>query len=289
MEIDDYRTIMTVVETGSFIGAAEKLHRVPSALSIRVRSIEKELGCILFVRAGRGIEPTGAALELASAAKEILALSKSAISRVTSSQPGGLLRIGALDSFSGTRLPKYLSSLVESFPALELAVDVDISSALLDGVLSGKLDAALFIDAPVNKLLYRKTVFKEHLSLVACAKHPPIHSPSDLCKNTLIAFSSGCSYRERILEWFQLFDKRPDRIIEVKSYAALTACVAAGMGVAVMPDSLITSTCKDSLSVHSLPDLIAQASVEFIRLAALETKNIQALEHVLFEKTAPSE
>lgn len=283
MEIDDYRAVLAVLETGSFNGAAAKLHRVPSALSARIRGLEKALGCTLFAKAGRGVEPTPAALELARAAREILAISQSAVSRAASQEPAGRLRIGALESLSGTRMPGILASLLRAHPALELSFEAGISSTLLEGILSARLDAVLLIDPPDDPLLYRKTVFEEHLSLVAAAGHPNVRSPADLQADALITFSPGCSYRERILEWYRLSGRSPRRIIEVKSYAALAACAAAGMGVAAMPDSLIRRVSDGALSVHPLPDAIARAPVEFVRLAALETPNVLAFERILFE------
>lgn len=285
MEIDDYRAVIAVLETGSFNGAAARLHRVPSALSARLRGLERELGCALFTKAGRGVEPTPAALELARAGRSILAISQSALSRIASNEPAGPLRIGALESLSGARMPGILAALLKAHPALELSFEAGISGTLLEGVFGGKLDAALLIDPPADPLLYRKVAFEEHLSLVAAAGHPAIRSPADLKTDTLIAFSAGCSYRERILEWFRLVGRKPGRLIEVKSYAALAACAAAGMGVAAMPDSLIRRVSDGALSVHPLPEAIARAPVEFVRLAALETPNVLAFKRILFEVT----
>lgn len=69
----------------------------------------------------------------------------------------------------------------------------------------------------------------------------------------------------------------------MKSYAALSACAAAGMSVAAMPASLIRRVSDGALSVHPLPDAIARAPTEFVRLAALETPNVLAFERILFK------
>ena len=61
MDTEWARTFLTVVTTGSFIGAAERLHVTQSTVSARIRTLEDHLGCQLFVRnkAGAKLTPAG--------------------------------------------------------------------------------------------------------------------------------------------------------------------------------------------------------------------------------------
>lgn len=282
MELDDYRTILALIQTGSLKSAAHRLHRVPSALSMRIKAMEERLGCTLFVRNGRFLEPTATARKLAETASTIINLSDNAVALITGKVPGGLLRLGALDSIAGTRLPELLTKLTTQFSSLELSLTIGVSEELCQAVLDSNLDAAFLIDAPKTPSLTRKAVFQEKLVLITRAGHKPIKTPADLEHNVLLAFSPGCSYRERMLDWYQTFNTRPERIIEVKSYAAIIGCVAAGMGIAAVPESLIKdSMAKTSLLAHKLPASISQATVELVYRTQSLTQNLSALEAVL--------
>ena len=62
----------------------------------------------------------------------------------------------------------------------------------------------------------------------------------------MIAFEHGCPYRKRFESWFERRGGMPERTIELSSYHAMLGCVVAGMGVAMMPRSILTTfpECK---------------------------------------------
>ncbi|MFZ7235074.1 LysR family transcriptional regulator [Avibacterium avium] len=57
---DVLKLIHTIAETGNFSIAAEKLYKVPSAISYTIKKVEDELGVILFDRSGRQVKLTEA-------------------------------------------------------------------------------------------------------------------------------------------------------------------------------------------------------------------------------------
>src|SRR5262249_2024430 len=64
----------------------------------------------------------------------------------------------------------------------------------------------------------------------------------------------GCPHRKRLEDWFALRGAMPERVIEMTSYHAMLGCIVAGMGIALMPLSVL-STFPESkrLSIHPLP------------------------------------
>src|SRR5262249_31371708 len=71
--------------------------------------------------------------------------------------------------------------------------------------------------------------------------------------------------RQRLEDWFAHHGEMPDRIVEITSYHAMLGCVVAGMGISLMPRSVLT-TFPDAklLSVHSLPPALAHAPISLI-------------------------
>lgn len=69
----------------------------------------------------------------------------------------------------------------------------------------------------------------------------------------MLAFHPSCPHRQRLEQWFARGKVVPERIVEVASYHAILGCTAAGMGVALMPKSVLDAYAQRSrLSVHGL-------------------------------------
>lgn len=280
MDIENLRALIAVIDEGGITQASAVLCRVPSAVTSRIRALEQELGVLLFKRQNRKMIPTSAGLTLYRDARTIVKLVDDAKRRLTEHEPGGLLRIGALDSIAGSRLPSVLSALLQRWPTVELQLTVGISRTLLDDLHSRRIDVALLVDAPADERLFRRPVFNETLCLIAASGHRPIRTPADLETSCVLAFHAGCSYRDRILRWFSSHDARPEKIIEVASYATIIGSVAAGMGVAVVPHHLLATT-NESVSVHPLQAPLGHAQVELVAFRDAVSPNVRALDELL--------
>jgi DNA-binding transcriptional LysR family regulator len=76
----------------------------------------------------------------------------------------------------------------------------------------------------------------------------------------VLAFTTGCSYRRRLEAWLGRASLVAERVMEYGSYHAITACVAAGSGIAVVPKSVLRATgIEGQVAVHALPAKIANA------------------------------
>ena len=99
-------------------------------------------------------------------------------------------------------------------------------------------------------------VFREELVMLTPRGHRPIREGRDIALSTLIAFEHGCAYRSYVEKWYTEHGIRPARVLELGSYHAIVACVAAGAGVAVAPRSVLDLQHNmNNIAVHSLGDL----------------------------------
>ena len=242
LALDIFRT---VAQEGSVTRAAERLGRAQSNVTTRVQQLEQDLGCALFVRAGRGMALTPAGQTLAGYAERLLALAEEARQAVASPEPGGRLRLGAMESTAAARLPAPLARLHTQWPALVLELRTGSSGALAHDVLAHRLDAALLAWPPpgleADAPLQRTPVFTEQLLLALPASHPPLPprpQAGALQVDTLAAFTHGCTYRRIGEDWMRAALGRAPRVLELASYATILACVAAGRCAAVVPLSV---------------------------------------------------
>ncbi|HTD04629.1 LysR substrate-binding domain-containing protein, partial [Undibacterium sp.] len=84
-------------------------------------------------------------------------------------------------------------------------------------------------------------------------------------KKTLLVFKSGCTYRRRLERWFADAGCTPLRTMEFGTFEAIIGCVAAGMGVALMPRTVMQQReLGDSIQIHAVPADIAKVETLMI-------------------------
>ncbi|MBA5635545.1 LysR family transcriptional regulator [Duganella sp. LX20W] len=266
MELSALRIFKAVAEEGSVTLAATRLNRVQSNVSARLTQLEESLGVALFHRTGRGLQITAEGDRLLAYADRLLQLADEAQAAMRpDQQPAGQLRIGAMETTAAARLPKVLAAFNRQHPQVDLVLETGPTDHLLDGVLRHRLDLAL-VAAPVpHAELEQQPVFAEELVLITGPAHPPVRAPQDVARRNLLVFRSGCTYRRRLEAWFAESGVAPGRISEFGTFEAIIGCVAAGMGVALMPMEIISQRkLGRTIQVHTLPPAVAQVETMLV-------------------------
>jgi len=74
-------------------------------------------------------------------------------------------------------------------------------------------------------------------------------------KAAIISFPAGCAYRRLLQSWLAKSDVVPEKVLELRSYHAIAACVASGTGIAIVPRSVLeTVRVSDSIAIYPLPE-----------------------------------
>jgi DNA-binding transcriptional LysR family regulator len=186
-----------VVREGGVTRAAERLHRVQSNVTTRIRQLEQDLAVPLFIREGKRLHLAPAGQVLLGYAERLLALADEARGAVQDAKPRGTFRLGAMESTAAVRLPGLLSEYHRRYPGVVLELRTGNPQILGSAILAGELDAALVAE-PVADAPFEKTfAFDEELAIVAPANHPPIGKKGSL-PSTIIVFEHGCPHRKRL-------------------------------------------------------------------------------------------
>jgi DNA-binding transcriptional LysR family regulator len=288
MELSDLNVFRTVVAAGGITRAAEQLHRVQSNVTTRVRQLEEDLGVELFIRQGKKLSLSPAGRVLLDYADRLLALAAEARAALQDSSPRGAFRLGSMESTASVRLPGVLSTYHCRYPSVALELRTGNTRELATSVLIGELDAALVAepvpDGPFDKL----PAYREQLVIIAAANHPPIRKAADIRTKAILAFEPGCAYRKRMEDWFDDHELLPERLIELGSYHTMMGCAAAGMGVAMVPASVVeTYPHPEALSVHLLPSGRNEVSTVLICRKGTMGPNLNALIEILKEDAPP--
>lgn len=281
MELSDLRIFLAVAREQSITRAAQALDRVPSNVSTRIQQLEAGLGTALFERPGKRMVLSPAGKTLAGYASQLLDLAEQARQALATQGPGGILRLGAMESSAASRLPEPLARLHARWPALTLQLRTGTSGFLADAVRSHALDCAIVahpharLAADVSALghdLEGDYLHSETLLLLRpCGTSQP---------RTLATFARGCAYRERAEQYLreQGENLAQWQILELGSYHAILACVMAGSAVAVLPRSV---WALHASAAHLATQEIGPAHCFLIRRTGHDSANFQALRSAL--------
>ncbi|GAA4616926.1 LysR substrate-binding domain-containing protein [Saccharopolyspora hordei] len=265
MELADLRTFVAVARAGGITRAAAQLHTVQSSVSARVAGLERELGATLLRRHARGVTLTAAGEQFLGYARQITSLAEEAARVVRGETPGGPLRIGAMETTAGFRLPPVLEAYTAAWPDVELSVLTGPTDELVARVKDHSLDAALVAGPVGDRELHEEEVFTEELALVTAARHRHL---DDALRGPggprLLVFRAGCSYRRRLEAVVRERGVEP-KVLDFGSVEGILGCVAAGLGITMLPRALVEgSALRHRLRLHRTPSGGTAATV-FVR------------------------
>ena len=229
---------------GTIAAVADALSYTPSAVSQQLAALERDAGVPLLRRTGRRVALTPAGAALAAQTEAILALLEEAAAGLAAARTGltGPLRIGAFQTAVRTILPAALVALGRDHPGLELMVTELDPAAVPDALRSGALDVALvheydYVPAEPDPALDTEPLLEEAIYLASPApgemgddpirqhREAPwiVASPGTLCHVMAVRACQAAGFTPRIRH-------------HADDFATVLALVAAGQGVALVPE-----------------------------------------------------
>jgi len=267
MDAADLRVFEAVARLGGMNRAAAELNTVQSNVTTRIRRLEDELGTPLFDRHSRGVTPTPAGLRLlphAERINELLATARRAAA--DDGRPKGPLTVGSLETTAALRLSPVLTRFVAAWPEVDLTLRTGTTAELVEMTLDRTVEGA-FVAGPVDHPALDATVTFEEAMAIATA--PGVESLDDLADVEtlkLVVLRAGCSYRQRLEAILARRGIVGLRQLEFGTIDAIIACVAAGLGVTLMPKGILAAAeAEGRIAVHDLPPGEAIVETLFIR------------------------
>lgn len=260
LDLELLRSFVSVVDSGGFTRAGERVHRTQSTVSQQIKRLEEDLGQVLLNRDGKDVRPTEAGERLLSYARRLLSLAEEA--RDVLSQPGheGAIRLGIPEDFAAYRLAKLLGAFSRSHPGLRLDVRADQSANLKRDLDRGELDLALFKRAAGEKGAI--AVWPERVHWVTSKSHPVDPEMSSV---PLIGFPLGCLYRAGAIHALESAGRAWHMAYSSSSLAGIQAAVAAGMGLSILSEMAIQAdhrvlSAKDGFAPINRTEVALMAS-----------------------------
>jgi DNA-binding transcriptional LysR family regulator len=247
MELRHLRAFHAVAKSASFTRAAAELHYAQSSITEQIQALETELGTLLFDRSGRKLRLTSAGERLVSYAAQVLLLVDEArtVVDMDAEEPTGELTVGGLETLCSHRIPPILARYRARFGQVRVSLREGNRGEMYDGVRRGEIDISFtFGAAPADDAFASMAISEDRLMLVTPVGHRfsriEAVDSADLRGEPFLATQRGCGFREMFDQTFGGRDQDGVRLeAEVASIAALCACVASGMGLALLPEMVV--------------------------------------------------
>jgi len=267
MDAGDLRVFEAVARLGGMSRAAAELHTVQSNVTARIRGLEARLGTPLFERHSRGVALTAAGRRLLPYALRVQRLLEEARrAAVDDGRPRGALAIGSLETTAALRLSPALTTYAAAYPEVDLTLATGTTSELIAAVLESRLEGA-FVCGPVrHPELEAELAFREELVLLTSAWAGAIDDALAQADLRIVVLRAGCSYRQRLEDILARRGVVGARLLEFGTLEAIVACVAAGLGVTLLPRGVIEAVWRErGLAVHAVAPAEAMVETLFVR------------------------
>ncbi len=261
LDVKRLRVLREVAAKGSFSAAAESLAYTQSAVSQQIATLEKETGTTLLERNAKGVRLTDAGRVLVEHAEAILCRLSAAEAELEAMAGlrGGRVRLVSFPSAGATIVPRAVAEFRVRHPAVEIHVDQAEPEDGIARLRAGDCDIALTIDA----FAAPKAEGIDYLHLlddpmyVALPRNHPLASRrrirfADLAGESWILGTTGACPDGRILmAAAQAAGFEPRIAFHSDDYLAVQGFIAAGVGVALIPDLALVSV-RDDIVIRSL-------------------------------------
>jgi DNA-binding transcriptional LysR family regulator len=229
LPIDNLRTLVAVVDLGSYTKAADRVGRTQPAVTLQIQKLQELAGCRIMKAGGRDFALTEDGELLLRYARQILRLNDEIASRLQRRKPEGVVRIGLPTDYAVAFLQRVLTNFVEQHKEVELEISCQLSAITMQRLADDELDLAIamYSEHQSDSLAYSWA----ERPIWVTAENGETHHKDPV---PIAAHDKGCEYRERMIRALDSIS-RPWRIAYVSpGISGLQEAVKAGFGVSAL-------------------------------------------------------
>ncbi len=239
MTLRHLRIFLTVCETGSMTGAANRLFTAQPSISLAIREMEEYYGVKLFDRISKKLFLTESGRRVLEYARHIIALFDEMEQEVRNPDMSGTLRVGTSITVGTFLLPGYVKELTRLYPELQVEARIENSNNIEQCVLSNEIDLGVIEGIAHSRYISSESFRGDRLTFVC----PPGHrfaglgdvKLGDLQGENFILREKGSAGRE-IFDGLAAAHELDIRIAwQSTSNQAIIHGVAEGFGISVLP------------------------------------------------------
>jgi DNA-binding transcriptional LysR family regulator len=255
------KVLKEVAYRGSLSSAAEALSYTQSAISQQIAALEAETGMALLERHPRGVSLTAAGQTLVGHAEGILArldTAEAALSAIAGLR-GGRLRMASFPTAGSTLMPVAIAKFRAAYPDVELTLAEGEPEEIVPRLRAGELDLALLFEfdgeQPLGEDLARSPLLEDPMYLALPREHRLAKKAklrlSELQGEAWVQTSSSSPCARHVVRCCHAAGFEPTVSFESDDYQTVQGLVAAGVGVALIPE-LALSVVREDIVIRAL-------------------------------------
>jgi len=234
---------LSVARTGQLVRASEQLHLTQSALSKQIKSLEDELGVLLFVRTPAGMVLTGAGRRLLPLAARTVESAQEIVSMATSmgGSLSGALRLGTIIDPESIRLGPLLAALLELYPHVDVSLIHGISGGVLQLLKEKQVDACFYLGTLKDtEVAVRQLALEHYVVIGPVAWEERLRSATweDLAAMPWLATPPGSSQHGLVEQMFAERGIAYRTVVEADQEASMIELVQAGVALGLMRERI---------------------------------------------------
>ena len=261
LSVNRLRVLKEVAYRGSFSAAAEALSYTQSAVSQQIAALEAETGMALLERHPRGVSLTAAGQTLVGHAEGILArldAAEAALSAIAGLR-GGRLRMASFPTAGATLMPLAIANFRASYPDVELTLAEGEPEEIVPRLGAGELDLALLFEfageSALDQDMTRVELLEDPMCLALPREHPLAAKGrvrlEDLADEAWVQTSRESPCARHVVRCCHAASFDPNVSFESDDYQTVQGLVAAGVGVALIPE-LALSVVREDIVIRAL-------------------------------------
>jgi len=247
MDLRTLRYFVTVAEELNITHAAKKLNMSQPPLSSQLKSLEDELGVVLFIRGKRHLELTEAGTLLYRRAVQLLDLAEKTRNEVADMESGisGTISVGMVEGRGPFLAARFIAGFREEFPLVKFVMWNGSSDDVLDRLANGLVDVAVIAAPFDSERLESLPIGSEPWVAIIPVSNPLAEDdrktiPLEKLKNQPLVVPSRRSRIRAIRDWFAEIEAEPDIVCETSSYIDAIAMSEQGVGISIFPQTTYT-------------------------------------------------
>jgi DNA-binding transcriptional LysR family regulator len=261
LNVSRLRILKEVAHRGSLSSAADALSYTQSAVSQQISALEAETAMTLLERHPRGVRLTAAGQTLVGHAEGILAqldAAEAALSAIAGLR-GGRLRMASFPTAGATLMPLAIATFRQSYPDVELTLAEGEPEEIVPRLRAGELDLALLFEFAEETALEagttRTELLEDAMYLALPLAHPLARKQKlrleDLAEEAWVQTSRSSPCARHVVRSAHAAGFEPNVAFESDDYQTVQGLVAAGVGVALIPE-LALSVVREDIAIRSL-------------------------------------
>jgi DNA-binding transcriptional LysR family regulator len=252
-DLIDLRVFAAVAQNGTVLAAASQRHLAPSSVSQRITQLESSLGVKLFERHARGLRMTSAGqvmlahVNRLTATLEQMHVDLAPYATAIHGHVTLLANSNAIASF----LPGDMKSFLLTNPNVRVSLQERLSMEIEQAVLHGRAELGIVARSHASPELSWTRYRQDELVLISSQQHPVLQSPLKMdnhpqavrfvecLDHPFVCLPEGSAIHTFVMNQARQLGRQLDVRVRVAGYPAVIDMVASGVGLGVVPRTMV--------------------------------------------------